>query len=226
MSWIGTKSGMMIAARIAIGLIVLAILAAVLWRWQTNGWGSLGWLLGVIAMNFIRAPFARQSKKNTIVESRRTVLERALLAGMALGGLVPFLHLATGALAFADYSLPHWATGAGVLLFATALWLFWRSHADLGRNWSVTLELREDHGLIMSGVYERIRHPMYAAIWLIVLVQPLLVQNWIAGPIGIVAFGLLYAFRTPREEAMMRERFGAAYDGYCRSAGRLLPRWR
>ena len=217
---------MKIAIRIAFGLVGLAVLAAIVWRWQVNGWGALAWLAGVILMNVIRAPFARHAQENTIVEARRTRLERGLLAGMALGaGLVPFLHLATGVLGFADYSLPHWATGVGAAVFAAALWLFWRSHADLGRNWSVTLELREDHGLVTSGVYKRIRHPMYAAIWLIVLAQPLLIHNWIAGPAGILAFGLMYVIRTPREEAMMRERFGTAYEDYCQVSGRLWPRW-
>ena len=215
---------MKIAIRIVSALIGLAVLAAILWRWQVNGWGSLAWLAGVILMNVIRAPFARQTRDNKIVESRRTLLEQILLAAMALGMGLPLLHLATGALGFADYGLPVWATGAGAVLFAAALWLFWRSHADLGRNWSVTLELREDHGLVTSGVYRRIRHPMYAAIWLIVLTQPLLVHNWIAGPAGIVAFALMYAIRIPREETMMHERFGTAYEDYCKKAGRLWPR--
>ena len=216
---------MKIAIRIAFGLIGLAAMVAILWRWQVNGWGSLAWLAGVVLMNVIRAPFARQTQDNTIAESRRTATERILLAGMGLGaGLMPFLHLATGVVGFADYSLPHWATGFGTVVFAAALWLFWRSHADLGRNWSVTLELRQDHGLVTSGVYKRIRHPMYAAIWLIVLAQPLLLHNWVVGSAGIVAFGLMYVIRTPREEAMMRERFGAAYEDYCQVAGRLWPR--
>jgi protein-S-isoprenylcysteine O-methyltransferase Ste14 len=46
------------------------------------------------------------------------------------------------------------------------LWLFYRSHADLGTNWSITLEIREQHRLITQGVYRRIRHPMYSALGL------------------------------------------------------------
>ena len=33
---------------------------------------------------------------------------------------------------------------------------------DLGTNWSITLEVREQHRLISHGVYRRIRHPMYS----------------------------------------------------------------
>jgi protein-S-isoprenylcysteine O-methyltransferase Ste14 len=39
-----------------------------------------------------------------------------------------------------------------------AVWLFWRSHADLGRNWSPSLELREGHELVTEGVYRYVRH--------------------------------------------------------------------
>ena len=68
---------------------------------------------------------------------------------------------------FADYRLPApylaatvpWC-GAAVML--AALWLFWRSHADLGWHWSATLEVREGHALVDRGVYRRVRHPMYA----------------------------------------------------------------
>ena len=214
---------MKIAIRIVFALIALSIAVGVVWRWEINGWGSLVWLAGIVLMSVIRAPFARQTEDNTIVESRKTLVEKLLLAGMMLGTLCPLLHLTTDVLSFANYSVPVWTPAAGTVILAAALWLFWRSHADLGRNWSVTLELREDHGLVTSGVYKRIRHPMYSAIWLIVLVQPLLIHNWIAGPAGILAFGVMYAIRTPREEAMMREQFGKAYDDYCKKSGRLFP---
>ena len=45
------------------------------------------------------------------------------------------------------------------------------AHADLGLNWSITLEMRKGHELIVHGVYRRIRHPMYAAIFLFAVAQ-------------------------------------------------------
>ena len=32
---------------------------------------------------------------------------------------------------------------AGIVCLALGLWIFRRSHADLGTNWSITLEVRE-----------------------------------------------------------------------------------
>jgi len=52
-----------------------------------------------------------------------------------------------------------------------------RTHKDLGRNWSVTLEVREQHALVTNGVYSRVRHPMYSAFWLWALAQALLLPK-------------------------------------------------
>jgi protein-S-isoprenylcysteine O-methyltransferase Ste14 len=107
-----------------------------------------------------------------------------------------------------------------------AIWLFWRSHADLGLNWSMTLEMRKDHELVTRGVYRRVRHPMYAAIFLFAIAQGLVLQNWLAGWGGFVSFALLYLVRAPREEKMMSEFFGEEYGRYVRRTGRLWPRRR
>jgi protein-S-isoprenylcysteine O-methyltransferase Ste14 len=66
---------------------------------------------------------------------------------------------------------------------------------------------------------------MYAAIWLAVLTQPLLIHNWIAGALVVPAFAVMWFLRVPREEALMRQTFGKAYDDYCVRTGRLLPRF-
>lgn len=68
------------------------------------------------------------------------------------------------------------------------VYLFWRSHADLGGMWSAHLEVRKEHRLITHGIYSRIRHPMYSAIFLITLAQAMVLTNWIAGPIGLLCW--------------------------------------
>lgn len=205
---------------LGIVLLVLAVL-----RWRDNGWGALVWLAVFVAMCAIRTPHSLRNRANVVVEARKDRVEIALLVGMFLAMMVlPLLHLATGLFAFADYALPEWATWIGALAQIPFVWLFWRSHADLGRNWSPGLEVREDHGLVTSGIYDRIRHPMYAAIWISALAQPLLIHNWIAGFLVVPAFAAIWFIRVPNEEAMMRARFGDAWDAYCARAGRLLPR--
>lgn len=211
--------------RVAVFVAFAAICLLVIWRWQINGWGSFVWLSSAILMTVIRAPYAEQNKSNTISGQYAVSTERVLLALVAIGGTVlPLAHLTTGAFAFANYPLPKWAPLIGLALQVPGFWLFWRSHADLGRNWSVTTELREDHSLTTTGVYSHIRHPMYSAIWLIFASYPFLIHNWIAGLAALLTFGLMYFIRVPIEEGMMRDQFGEAYTAYCARTGRLLPK--
>jgi protein-S-isoprenylcysteine O-methyltransferase Ste14 len=112
---------------------------------------------------------------------------------------------------------------SGIVCLGFSFWLFHRSHADLGTNWSNSLELRENHRLVISGIYKSIRHPMYAAIFIYALAQTLLLPNWMAGPGCLVAFVLMLVFRLPPEERMMLEKFGQPYQDYMAKTKRLIP---
>lgn len=181
-------------------------------------------LVCVMLTGVIRKPYERETKNNTIVDNRKTTQEIGLLAFVFLGMFVlPLIYILTPLFKFADYSLPVWANVLGILTFAIALYLFWRSHHDLGQNWSPTLQVREDHTLITNGIYQTIRHPMYAAIWLWVIAQGLLLTNWIAGLSGIITFGTLYSLRVGNEEKMMLDQFGENYQAYRQRTKRLVP---
>ena len=105
------------------------------------------------------------------------------------------------------------------------LWLLWRAHADLGRNWSPRLQITEEHRLVTQGVYAHIRHPIYAAVWLTGLAQLLMLANWIAGPACLILYLPGYLVRVPREEGMMRDHFGDEYRAYAERTGAIFPTW-
>ncbi len=104
------------------------------------------------------------------VEDRKGRLEIGLLMLAMIGTtLVPVVWMTTKLFAFADYHLYPLPYVLGLGFMVIGLWLFYRSHTDLGTNWSVTLQMRENHRLITSGVYSMIRHPMYLACMSIVV---------------------------------------------------------
>jgi protein-S-isoprenylcysteine O-methyltransferase Ste14 len=182
-------------------------------------------LAGFIVYASIRHVFERRTKGIEKGVRRIDALEKTLLVFVAVGNFIlPVLYLFTPFLAFADYRLPAFLPWCGSATMLAALWLFWRSHSDLGLNWSAFLEMRQDHQLIRQGVYRSIRHPMYVSIFLFGVAQALLLQNWFAGLSGLVTFVPLYIVRTPREERMMREWFGEEYQDYMRQTGRIIPR--
>lgn len=183
--------------------------------------------VAMLAYVILRGVFEARMKSVTTNVRRHESGERWLLAVLFVGTLLlPLLFLFTTWLWWADYALPGWCPWLGLLLLAAALWLFWRSHVDLGQNWSRTLEIRATHELVTRGVYRSIRHPMYAAIWLFSLGQGLMLENWLAGWAALGAFAVLYFVRVPREEQMMGEHFGLAYRAYQARTGRLFPRVR
>jgi len=146
----------------------------------------------------IRGVYDRQTKGNEKALRRVDALERALLVLVGFGSiLLPVLYLFTSWLSFADYRLPAFMPWCGAATLVSALWLFWRSHADLGKSWSVSLEVRKGHELIRHGVYASIRHPMYAAILLFDIGQGLLLENWLAGWSALVAFAVMCILRIP-----------------------------
>jgi protein-S-isoprenylcysteine O-methyltransferase Ste14 len=186
---------------------------------------NMVFLVGFIAYMTIRGVFERRTRGNEKMVSRVDRRDFPLLFMVLVGSLIlPIVYLFTPWLAFADYDLPEFVPWCGTVVMAAALWLFWRSHADLGLNWSVTLELRKGHQLVTQGVYRRIRHPMYASIWLFSLGQGLLLENWLAGWSAFVSFAPMYFLRVPREEQMMCECFGQEYRDYMGQTGRLFPR--
>jgi protein-S-isoprenylcysteine O-methyltransferase Ste14 len=188
---------------------------------------NLVFLIGVIVYVWIRGVFGGRTKRNQKVLSRVDTRDRALLALVVVGNIIaPALYLFTPWLRFADYRLPAFVPWCGAATMVIALWLFWRAHVDLGLNWSITLEMRKGHELIVHGVYRRVRHPMYAAIFLFAVAQAFLLQNWLAGWAGLVTVAILYFVRTPREEKMMCEFFGESYRNYMQRTGRLWPRLR
>ncbi len=185
---------------------------------------KLVWWIGVVGWYVIRLPHERRSRR-TQVRSRRARRREGVLLAISFAGLfvVPAIYVTTGMPRSADYSFHPALAWCGTLVFALALLLFYRTHRDLGRFWSVTLEIRQTHQLITTGVYRYVRHPMYAAFFLWAIAQALLLPNWIGGLAGLAGFGTLFGFRLTREEQMMEATFGDAYRAYAARTWRVVP---
>jgi protein-S-isoprenylcysteine O-methyltransferase Ste14 len=185
---------------------------------------ELIWFAGVAGWYVIRQPFERRAKKMGVAKSFVDWREWALLACATLGlFVIPATYVVTGFPAALDYPFNPALAWLGVPVLGAALWLFRRSHADLGKNWSVSLKLRDQHALIKSGVYRLVRHPMYSSFFLLGIGQMLLLPNWLAGTSGVIGAGMLFAFRVLREERMMLESFGDEYRSYMAGTKRIIP---
>jgi protein-S-isoprenylcysteine O-methyltransferase Ste14 len=109
-------------------------------------------LVSIVVMIAMRAPHGHRSRTVKVATSYKTSLETGLLVLARVGFFVPLIWVASPVFSFAEYALATGPLVAGVLCLVIGLWLFYRSHADLGTNWSITLEVREQHRVITQGV--------------------------------------------------------------------------
>ena len=185
---------------------------------------AIVWFAGLVGWYIIRHPFARRARKIEVQKSFYDLRELLLLAVASLGlFVIPAVYVLTGFPKSLDRPFIPAIAWFGPVAQCAALWLFRRSHVDLGRNWSISLQVRDHHALVKDGVYQFIRHPMYSSFFLLGVAQILLVPNWFAGGSGLVGAGILYAFRVRREEQMMLESFGEEYRAYMTDTKRLIP---
>src|SRR5262249_61221700 len=125
------------------------------------------WVLGVVGCFVIRYPHDRRARRTPKLRRANGRREIMLMTISAAGlGIIPFLYVISDGPRFANYTFHPWQAWLGAAVFAAALWLFFRTHKDLGRNLAGKLEVREEDTLVASGGYSRGRDPMYFAFWL------------------------------------------------------------
>jgi protein-S-isoprenylcysteine O-methyltransferase Ste14 len=111
---------------------------------------------------------------------------------------------------------------AGLLVqFAgTALAVWARIH--LGRNWSGAIAIKEEHQLIQSGPYRRLRHPIYTGLLAMYIGAAIVTGEWLA-VIGVAIVVVAYWRKIRLEEAAVGMAFGPAYEAYRRETWALIP---
>lgn len=110
--------------------------------------------------------------------------------------------------------------GVGLTL-AGMLFCVW-ARLTLGRNWSGTVALKQDHELITGGPYRLVRHPIYTGLLLAFLGTDL----GIAQTRAVVAFLLIliaFILKWRLEERWMHEQFGSAYADYAQRTPAIVP---
>jgi len=143
---------------------------------------------------------------------------------MALGmvGLSRIGH----ALLAVEFGTSYYLTALGLSLLATSTWLGFRILQQMSLLTILGLaELAPDRRpgrLITTGVYAIIRHPRYLQLYLGFLGSAL-IANYLALYL-VVALWLpgIYVI-VLLEEKELRDRFGPAYDEYCRRVPRFIP---
>jgi len=139
---------------------------------------------------------------------------------------IPIVYVVTPGLDMFILPLPEVIKWLGIVLNIFGLvFLIW-IHRVLGQHWSMMLKLGEEHKLVTTGPYSRIRHPMYTFFYILVISNALISLNAMVGICGIILWSCLYVMRIEDEEKMLIEGFGDEYREYIERTGRLWPKLR
>jgi protein-S-isoprenylcysteine O-methyltransferase Ste14 len=111
---------------------------------------------------------------------------------------------------------------AGLLMVTAGLALAVWARTHLGRNWSGTVTVKEDHELVRSGPYAIVRHPIYTGLLLAMLGTAIILGEW-RGLSALCFLSAAFLLKLRREERFMAESFPETYPGYRARVPALVP---
>lgn len=110
----------------------------------------------------------------------------------------------------------------GLILGTVSVIVLVHVQTCLGRFWSTSLTLTEDHRLIQKGLYKYIRHPMYLVLICIMIFHILVPANFLIMVPSAIAIINIYT-RIGREEKMLIDHFGDDYLKYMKTTNKIIP---
>jgi protein-S-isoprenylcysteine O-methyltransferase Ste14 len=108
------------------------------------------------------------------------------------------------------------AASGSVLLIMSAV-------KTLGKEWSITARMVQDHQLATKGPYARVRHPIYTGMLGMLIATGLAISHWTVLVAAIVVFAIGTLIRVRIEERLLRETFGQRFEEYARQVPAVIP---
>lgn len=121
----------------------------------------------------------------------------------------------------AETSFTATCIGAALLLTGIAIRVW--AIRTLGKHFTATVTLTDDHQLVRSGPYRWVRHPSYLGAFMAIAGCPVFLNAWWATGIAIAAMTIAYYLRIGVEEKMLSSYFGDKYLDYSKQTKRIIP---
>jgi protein-S-isoprenylcysteine O-methyltransferase Ste14 len=153
--------------------------------------------------------------------SRRTVDRTPLVANIAAFGLFFASLLVSSSSCAGAVALPLALSGCTLALAGAALVL--RSRAELGCAWSLLPKAARDTGLVTTGPYRLVRHPIYLGLTLLASGNALSFGSSVSFLIVLVGIVPTFAWRARAEEGELSRTFGEGFAVYRRRTKMIIP---
>ncbi len=111
----------------------------------------------------------------------------------------------------------------GCLLAAGGAVVLLRSRRELGAAWSLVPTADAATGLVTTGPYRVVRHPIYLSFFVLTAGDTLAFASWPALVVMLGAIMPSFFWRASREEDVLRQTFGERYELYRRQTRMIIP---
>ena len=112
---------------------------------------------------------------------------------------------------------------SGSLLAVAGAGLVLRARAALGPAWSLVPIADQATGLVTTGPYRLVRHPIYLGLALLAMGNALAFSSWPASLIVLGGIVPTFAWRAHAEEAVLSQTFGERYARYRSETKMIIP---
>lgn len=122
-----------------------------------------------------------------------------------------------------NYSIQILLTIFSGILAIASVWLGLSAVKTLGKQWNIKAQIIEGHELITTGPYKIVRHPIYSALFGLLIVTGYSITQLWAFIIAIVFYFIGTIFRTRVEEQLLIQHFGDQYEKYKKKVPAIIP---
>lgn len=116
----------------------------------------------------------------------------------------------------------HWIIAGGIIVTAGTGLRIWAIQT-LGRFFTATVQIQEEHQLIQHGPFRYIRHPSYTGALLTAVGGAIVLESWFGLLIATACMLYAYYVRITAEETALVSKFGQRYQDYQQQSSRLIP---
>lgn len=194
------ESNMGIFEIISLSIIILCVLA----------------IITSILINFVEAKRDKPKReKKSIVETGTMFLFFIVFYAL--------IRFRIGSLAISSPSIrvPIAIFGLIVIIIGTIVNI--KGRLSLGMNWANQIKIYKDHNLVTFGVYNLVRHPLYASLIWMFYGASVIYLNYCAFLLNTLIFIPFMYYRAKQEEKMLKEQF-KNYENYSKRVGMFFPK--
>lgn len=111
----------------------------------------------------------------------------------------------------------------GIIIMIFGLYIRALAIKILGKQFTSTVQIVQQHTLIIKGPYKLIRHPSYFGALLVIVGIPLFLGSWLGIIISFISMLIAYYYRIKVEEKTLLDYFGNDYYQYRKKTKKLFP---